>query len=118
MELDIIEKKESNDKCVICNSMIENENFETIEICENCRAKFSTTELQTIIKLLKQYGGYYGQLRRANMTLNELLKDFLESLRKNNDYTQFVEQFIMLNHKALIYGFTQKELIEALNKYL
>lgn len=80
-------------------------------ICEKCMERFSKEELEEFLHLFNQYGGHFGKFEFSQITLEEILNEFFDliSYKQNED---IIESNLKLRHKALLHGFTPKELIE------
>ena len=79
-------------------------------ICEICMKKFSKEEIEEFSHLFNQYGGHFGKFEFSQITLDEILDEFF-NLISYKDNTDIIESNLKLRHKALLYGYTPKELI-------
>jgi len=108
--------------CAICNKIItsgffsEDPRLRNKMICQKCNQKFSKEEIMTMISLFKKYGGFFNKLSSSKLTLKQILKNTLNTIRKENNFSKMIEINEKALHFALLFGYRHKAFIEELKK--
>ncbi|MFX0071779.1 MAG: hypothetical protein ACFFAO_11880 [Candidatus Hermodarchaeota archaeon] len=112
-----------NLKCSICNhrfkknSNIFISNEKPAHICEKCYFQFSKDEIDHFLSIFREFGGFFGELKKEGLSLESILKEFLEkhTYELGNN---FFEESLKLRHKALLYGYKPQQVISKLKDIL
>ncbi|MFX1365825.1 MAG: hypothetical protein ACFFCE_00310 [Promethearchaeota archaeon] len=108
--------------CDICNQKIteveDNKDYglNNQRVCENCIQKFTDDEINTMISLIKKYGGYFNEIKENKVTIKQILENMLFNLKNEEDFSEMIEINEKALHFALLYGYHPKLFIEELKK--
>ncbi len=114
------EKSLRKKNCAICrksleeNSVLQVQNMATALICERCKIRFTKEDVEHIIYIFEEYGGFFGQFKKEKLSLEDLIRESLKSISIKRDGINIFEKNLTLRYNALLYGFTPQELIEQL----
>ncbi len=105
-------------KCDICdtrfreNARIYKVNNDIGYVCQQCNDNFSKEDIYLIIDLFKSYGGYFGKFDDIKLSLDNILTEFYDRISADGNLKNTFEYNRKLCHKALLNGYTPKQLIQ------
>jgi hypothetical protein len=109
-------------KCAICRVDIKNRhqiyqtNLSLGIVCQECRKRFTKEDIEMITSMFLAYGGYFGQHKRDNLSIDDLIIKFASRIDMGKE--TLTSTNIKMWHEVLTHGITPKEFLNALRKYI
>lgn len=109
-------------RCAICNSEIKDHHqiYQTTlslgVVCKICRQRFSKEDIEMIANMFLAYGGYFGQFKRDDFSIENLILKFAHKI--DLDKESLTLSNIRMWYEILIHGIIPKEFLRALKKYI
>ena len=110
--------------CAICRSDITGDTnlhqsgFSLSIICDHCYNEFTKDDLEMMLNMFLAYGGYFGKLKAANLSVQSILSKLLDEIKAEKGRIEIQELNIRLMHKALLYGIGPAEFITQLSHFV
>lgn len=108
--------------CEICHKSItrhsNNEDLKSNKenICGYCKLKFSEGEILIMTSLFKKYGGFFNKINSKKLSLNQILENLLDNMKKEKNFSRMIELNEKSLHLALLFGYPPNAFIEKLKK--
>ena len=109
-------------RCAICHSEIKNHHqiypttLNSGVVCKICCQRFSKEDIEMISNMFLAYGGYFGQFKRDEFSIENLILKFAHKIDLEKDNLTLTN--IKLWYEILIHGITPKEFLRTLKKYI
>jgi hypothetical protein len=109
-------------RCAICHSKIEDHHqiYQTTlslgVVCKICRQRFSKEDIEMIANMFLAYGGYFGQFKRDDFSIENLILKFAHKIDLEKESLTLTN--LKMWYEILIHGITPKEFLRALKKYI
>lgn len=109
-------------KCAICHSVIKNRHqiYQTRlslgVICKECHKRFSKEDIEMITNMFLAYGGYFGQFKDEDLSIDDLIIKFAAQINLGNE--TLTSTNLKMWHEVLTHGISPREFLKALKDYI
>ena len=115
-------KVTSKVRCAICHSEIKNHHqiypttLNSGVVCKICCQRFSKEDIEMISNMFLAYGGYFGQFKRDEFSIENLILKFAHKIDLEKENLTLTN--IKMWYEILIHGITPKEFLRVLKRYI
>ena len=109
-------------KCAICRAEVKDRHqmYQTSLslgiVCRECRKRFSKEDIEMIANMFLAYGGYFGQFKRDDLSIDNLIIKFAHRIDLGKE--TLTSTNIKMWHEVLTHGITPKEFLKTLKDYI
>ncbi len=86
-------------------------------LCEECIGKITNEQIEEFIDLFNKFGGYFGIFKPNQITLKQIVDEFF-NLTSFENSADIIESNLKLRYKALLHGYTPKELVRKIKELI